>query len=103
MLSASDGQRQERIEGQRSDARARRLPREGGIIAGVLSGAALHAALAVASGKVTAGKMIVVVLADTGERYVTTTCSPPQVKVIIYLTQRRTYAILTQAGATDDP
>lgn len=52
---------------------ARRLAREEGIIAGVSSGAALHAALAVASREDAAGKMIVVLLADTGERYVTTT------------------------------
>ena len=50
----------------------RRLAREEGIMAGVSSGAALHAALAVASRKDSAGKMIVVLLADTGERYVTT-------------------------------
>jgi hypothetical protein len=80
MLPATDGERQERIEGQRSDACARRLAREEGIIAGVSSDAALHTALAVASRKGTAGKMIVVVLADTGERYVTTTLfgSPSQ-------------------------
>ncbi len=42
-------------------------------MAGVSSGAALHAALAVASRKDAAGKMIVVLLPDTGERYVTTT------------------------------
>lgn len=51
---------------------ARRLAREEGILAGVSSGAALHAALAVASREEAAGRMIVVVLADTGERYVTT-------------------------------
>jgi cysteine synthase len=49
----------------------RRLARKEGIMAGVSSGAALHAALAVASRKDAAGKMIVVLLADTGERYVT--------------------------------
>ena len=51
---------------------ARRLAREEGILAGVSSGAALHAALAVASRADAAGKMIVVLLADTGERYITT-------------------------------
>jgi cysteine synthase len=51
---------------------ARRLAREEGIIAGASSGAALHAALAVAGRKENAGKVIVVILADTGERYVTT-------------------------------
>jgi cysteine synthase A len=39
----------------------------------VSSGAALHAALAVASRPDAAGQTIVVLLADTGERYVTTT------------------------------
>jgi cysteine synthase A len=52
---------------------ARRLAREEGILAGVSSGAALHAALSVASRKDAAGKMTVVLLADTAERYVTTT------------------------------
>jgi cysteine synthase A len=51
---------------------ARRLAREEGILAGVSSGAALHAALTVASRDDAAGKMIVVLLADTGERYITT-------------------------------
>ena len=52
---------------------ARRLAREEGIVAGVSSGAALHAALLVASRSDAMGKMIVVLLPDTGERYVTTT------------------------------
>lgn len=50
----------------------RRLGREEGIIAGVSSGAAVHAALTVASRENAAGKMIVVLLPDTGERYITT-------------------------------
>lgn len=53
-------------------ASARRLAREEGIVAGVSSGAAVHAALAVAGRKETAGRIIVVILADTGERYITT-------------------------------
>jgi cysteine synthase len=52
---------------------ARRLAREEGIVAGVSSGAALHAALKVASREEAAGKMIVVIVPDTGERYITTT------------------------------
>jgi cysteine synthase A len=51
---------------------ARRLAREEGIVAGASSGAALHAALAIAGRTETAGRTIVVILADTGERYVTT-------------------------------
>lgn len=50
----------------------RRLAREEGIVAGISSGAALHAALVVACRRESAGKLIVVILPDTGERYVTT-------------------------------
>lgn len=52
---------------------ARRLAREEGIVAGVSSGAAVHAALVVASRHEAAGKLIIVVLPDTGERYITST------------------------------
>jgi cysteine synthase A len=51
---------------------ARRLAREEGILAGPSSGAALHAALTVASREDALGKLVAVLLADTGERYVTT-------------------------------
>jgi cysteine synthase A len=51
---------------------ARLLARKEGIIAGASSGAALHAAMAVAAREDSRRKKIAVVLADTGERYVTT-------------------------------
>lgn len=51
---------------------ARRLAREEGIMAGASSGAALHAALTLATREAFAGKVIVVILADTAERYITT-------------------------------
>ncbi|MBA3498310.1 MAG: cysteine synthase A [Gemmatimonadales bacterium] len=51
---------------------ARQLARCEGIMAGASSGAALQAALAIASREESKGKMIVVLLADTAERYVTT-------------------------------
>lgn len=53
-------------------ATARRLAKEEGILCGISSGAAVAAALRVAGQSDNAGKTIVVILASTGERYIST-------------------------------
>ena len=61
-----------RVEDRQAIQAARRLAREEGFLAGISSGAALFAALDVAARPASAGRVIVVVLPDTGERYLST-------------------------------
>ena len=61
-----------RVKDEDAGAAARQLARLEGILGGISSGAALWAALEVAKRKENTGKLIVVVLPDTGERYLTT-------------------------------
>jgi cysteine synthase A len=60
------------VSGAEAVATTRELAWKEGIVAGVSSGAATHAALQVAARPENAGKLIVVVLPDTGERYLST-------------------------------
>jgi cysteine synthase len=60
------------VTSDESIAMARRIVLEEGILAGISCGAAMHAALQVARHPKSAGKTIVVVLPDSGERYLST-------------------------------
>ena len=51
---------------------SRRLAKEEGVLAGISSGAAVWAAIEVAKRPESKGKMIIVILPDTGERYIST-------------------------------
>jgi cysteine synthase A len=61
-----------RVSNEDAGIFARRLAQEEGVLAGISSGAAVWAAIDVAKRQESQGKLIVVILPDTGERYIST-------------------------------
>jgi len=61
-----------KVSNEDSFERARQAARLEGILCGISSGAAIHAALEVANRSENAGKLIVTILASCGERYLST-------------------------------
>lgn len=60
------------VEDEEAFEASRRLTREEGILTGISSGAALHAAIELAKRQENAGKTIVALLPDSGDRYYST-------------------------------
>lgn len=71
-LDLSIVDRVEQVTDDESVAMARRLAREEGILSGISCGAAVVAALRIAREPASAGKTIVTILPDSGERYLST-------------------------------
>ena len=60
------------VSNENSGLLTKRLAKEEGILAGISSGAAVWGAIEVAKREENEGKMVVVILPDTGERYIST-------------------------------
>ncbi|MGE5454540.1 MAG: cysteine synthase A [Methylocystaceae bacterium] len=68
-----------RVTNDQAFAIGRRLAREEGVLAGISAGAATYAALEIARREENRGKLVVVIIPDTGERYLSTPLFQPEI------------------------
>lgn len=68
-----------RVTNDQAFAIGRRLALEEGVLAGISAGAATYAALEIARREENRGKLVVVIIPDTGERYLSTPLFQPEI------------------------
>lgn len=68
-----------RVTNDQAFAIGRRLAMEEGVLAGISAGAATYAALEIARREENRGKLVVVIIPDTGERYLSTPLFQPEI------------------------
>ena len=91
------------VEDQKAFETGRLMARQEGVLVGISSGAALWAAMEVAKRRENEGKTIVVLLPDTGDRYLSTPSLPIQIDTPVSSSKSRRSFPPRQTGQTIQP